>query len=297
MNENEESEIMQDFGQILRTIMGSGMQAAEQTQRRAAMRAQEQAMNEAKERAVAQMIGKDFASDKFWRTAGSESIADRMTLSLELATKHGASSEAARAFMTGADRIRNQFGINVEDINRDHPTAATERHHALRDALDDYFAGQRANAESTSAQAQYGRDGSLAEAATTDPAGLHSENASEEVAEATRDEIAQLTQAERFEGEENLDRTNIEAAEGKETRTTQQVGGIREDAGKTPVNQQSDASQRILSVWREKFGGVNNPSLAQAPTLEHPKAAATPKRPKVLVGQGRGQGKEQGLSR
>lgn len=49
--------------------------------------------------------------------------------------------------MTGADRIRNQFGINVEDLNQNHPTAATDRHRALRDALDDYLAGQRAKAE------------------------------------------------------------------------------------------------------------------------------------------------------
>ncbi|MER8026862.1 hypothetical protein [Glutamicibacter protophormiae] len=48
--------------------------------------------------------------------------------------------------MTGAERIRNQFSINVEDLNRDHPTAATDRHRALRDALDDYLAGQRAKA-------------------------------------------------------------------------------------------------------------------------------------------------------
>lgn len=360
MNDNEESEIMQDFGQMLRTVMGSGLQAVEQAQRRAAKRAQEQAMNEARERGVAQMIGKDFASDKFWRSAGSEAIADRMTLSLELATKHGASSEAARAFMTGADRIRNQFGINVEDLNRDHPTAATDRHHALRDALDDYLAGQRAKAEPPPmgqepwfAQPQgafrdydynnglerdveiskqealrlldrmpadtvshggrdtisrvpswYGHDDEVDRAIAEKfphlvPKGakLPPESTAGEAAEAQQDEATHLGQAEQFGGEEHLDRANTDTAEAKAVRTPPQAGTGPEDAGTVPLNQHSDASQRILSVWREKSGGANNPSLAQAPTLERSKSATTAKRPKILVGQTQGRGKEQGLSR
>lgn len=363
MNDNEESEIMQDFGQMLRTVMGSGLQAVEQAQRRAAKRAQEQAMNEARERGVAQMIGKDFASDKFWRSAGSAAIADRMTLSLELATKHGASSEAARAFMTGADRIRNQFGINVEDLNRDHPTAATDRHHALRDALDEYLSGQRAKPEQPPmgqepwfAQPQgtfrdydyndglerhveiskeealrrlelmpadtvrdpsiggrdtisfvpswYGHDDDVDRAIAEkfphlvpEGAKLPPQRPTAEAVEAQRGEATHLGQAERAEGEEHLDRANAETAEAKEVRTPPQAGAGSEDAGTVPLNQHSDASQRILSVWREKSGGANNPSLAQAPTLEHSKSGASAKRPKILIGQTQGRGKEQGLSR
>lgn len=289
MNDHEESEIMQDFGQILRTVMGSGMQAAEQSQRRAAMQAQQRQAAEAHERGVAQMIGRDFASEKFWKTAGSEAIADRMTLSVELATKHGADSEAARAFTTGADRIRNQYGINVEDINRDHPIAATDRHHALRDALDDYLAGERANAEEQTANT-----GQERESENKDP-----EVSGEESSAQDREhETAHQMQAEQHEGEEHLDRTNTETAESKEVSTSQQPGvdTMKADAEKLPLDQHSDASQRVLSVWREKSGGQKNPSIAQAPTLDGSKIS-TAKRPKVLVGQTSGRQKEQGLSR
>lgn len=299
MNDHEESEIMQDFGQILRTVMGSGMQSAEQAQRRAAARAQEQAMSEAKELAVAQMIGQDFASDKFWRAAGSEAIADRMTLSLELATKHGASSEAARAFMTGADRIRNQYGINVEDINNDHPSSAVDRHHALRDALDDHLAGERANAEAKSLDASQENESNPSQPEATHEAEAAPEQGAErgqDVAQARENEAAHLGEAEKFEGEKNLDQRNTETAEAKEVTTAQKPEtGTRETAD-VPLNQHSDASQRILQVWREKSGGAKNPSIAQSPTLEH-STATTAKRPKLMVGQAPGQAKEQGLSR
>ncbi|WP_193058550.1 hypothetical protein [Glutamicibacter arilaitensis] len=299
MNDHEESEIMQDFGQILRTVMGSGMQAAEQSQRRAAMRAQEQSMSEAKERAVAQMIGQDFASDKFWRAAGSEAIADRMTLSLELATKHGASSEAARAFMTGADRIRNQYGINVEDINNDHPSSAVDRHHALRDALDDHLAGERANAEAKSLDASQAHESNPNQPEATHEAETAPEQGverGEDVAQAKDNEAAHLGQAEQFEGEKNLDQKNTETAEAKEVTTAQKPEVGTRETDNVPLNQHSDASQRILQVWREKSGGTKNPSIAQVPTLEH-STATTTKRPKLLVGQAPGQSKEQGLSR
>lgn len=298
MNDHEESEIMQDFGQILRTVMGSGMQAAEQSQRRAAMRAQEQSVSEAKERAVAQMIGQDFASDKFWRAAGSEAIADRMTLSLELATKHGASSEAARAFMTGADRIRNQYGINVEDINNEHPSSAVDRHHVLRDALDDHLAGERTNAEAKSIDASQEHENNPNQPEATQETETAPEQGAEreqDVAQAKDNEAAHLGQAEQFEGEKNLDQENTETAEAKEVTTSQKPeAGTRETD--VPLNQHSDASQRILQVWREKSGGAKNPSISPVPTLEH-STATTAKRPKLLVGQAQGRGKEQGLSR
>ena len=299
MNDHEESEIMQDFGQILRTVMGSGMQAAEQSQRRAAMRAQEQSMSEAKERAVAQMIGQDFASDKFWRAAGSEAIADRMTLSLELATKHGASSEAARAFMTGADRIRNQYGINVEDINNDHPSSAVDRHHALRDALDDHLSGERANAEAKSIDASQAHESNHNQPEATHEAETAPEQGEERGKDAAQDkdnEAAHLGEAEQFESEKNLDQKNTETAEAKEVTTAQKPEVGTRETDNVPLNQHSDASQRILQAWREKSGGTKNPSIAQVPTLEH-STATTTKRPKLLVGQSQGRGKEQGLSR
>lgn len=133
-----------DFGGVAQAELGSGMQLVVHAQRRAQMRGAEANANAEHERNIAQLVHRDLSSPKFWNTAGSEAIADRMIVASELAGRHEAASQA---FMAGADRIRNQFGINVEDLNRDHPTAATDRHRALRDALDDYLAGQRAKTE------------------------------------------------------------------------------------------------------------------------------------------------------
>ena len=360
MENQEESEMMQDFGSIARAVMGSGMQLAEHAQRRAQMRLAEANAATERERTIAQLVHRDLSSPKFWRNAGSEAIADRMIVASELAGRHEAASQA---FMAGADRIRNQFGINVEDLNRDHPTAATDRHRALRDALDDYLAGQRAKAEPPPmgqepwfAQPQgtfrdydyndglerhveiskeevlrrldlmpadtvrdpsiggrdtisfvpswYGHDDDVDRAIAEkfphlvpEGAKLPAETTTAEAVEAQKDEATHLGQAERAEGEEHLDRANADTAEAKEVRTPPQAGAGPEDAGTVPLNQHSDASQSILSVWREKSGGANNPSLAQAPTLEHSKSGTSAKRPKILVGQTQGRGKEQGLSR
>lgn len=90
------------------------------------------------------MIRRELSSPSFWKQASSEAIADRMTEANELALKH---NDASQTFMAGADRIRSQYGINIEDINRDHPTSFVRRHQALRDALDEYLASQRLNSE------------------------------------------------------------------------------------------------------------------------------------------------------
>lgn len=125
MVDHEESEIIQDFGNITRTILGSGLQAAEQAQRRASMKQAESSAQDASERAVAGMIRRELSSPSFWKQASSECIADRMNVASELALKH---NDASQAFMAGADRIRNQYGINVEDINRDRPASPVDRH-------------------------------------------------------------------------------------------------------------------------------------------------------------------------
>jgi len=331
MNDNEESEIMPDFGQMLRTVMGSGLQAVEQAQRRAAKRVQEQAMNEARERGVAQMIGKDFASDKFWRSAGSEAIADRMTLSLELATKHGASSEAARAFMTGADRIRNQFGINVEDLNRDHPAAATDRHRALRDALDDYLAGQRAKAEPPPmgqepwfAQPQgtfrdYDYNNGLerdVEISKQEALRLLDSMPADTVSDRSiggRDTISHVPSG--YGNDDEVDRaiaekfphlvpegaklppesTAGEAAEAQQDEATH-LGQAEQFGGEEHLDRANADTAEAKEVRTPPQAGTGPEDAGTVPLHQH-KSATTAKRPKILGGQTQGRGKEQGLSR
>lgn len=155
MAENEEeSEMAAQFGNLLRVAMGSGMQIREAQARRAQMQAAErtaEADRQARAEAnVAAMVNREVYNPEFWRTAGSESIADRVTVAAHLAGTH---AEARGAWMHAADVLRNDYGINLEAINKDHPTSLVGRHAALRDALDDYFARQRLDAEADQALA------------------------------------------------------------------------------------------------------------------------------------------------
>src|SRR5699024_1606064 len=147
---NEESEISEGMGRMLRTAMAGGMQMREaaarrqQAQQSQAQQADQQ--NQAQASKVATALRQDAYSREFWRTAGSEAIADRMTVAGQYS---GQQPEARSAYMHMSDVLRNAYGINIEQRNRDHPTSVTDRHHALRDALDDYVASRRLDADAS----------------------------------------------------------------------------------------------------------------------------------------------------
>lgn len=264
MMEQEETEIVQDLGRTARLILGSGMQAAEQAQRRSHMEGQERLAQEqrahaalladaARERSMIEQIRRDFSSTPFWKNAGSESIADRMTVAAELAARH---PEAGRTYMDGADRIRNQFGINVEDINRDHPTAPADRHTALRDALDDYFSSHRLDAETQDADHDV---------------------AAEQAAQATR--LEERADVERVEEAESLnlaedaaaeiaqDQKNAQGQEAAEASTPGKTEGQWNPGEPTP------GAAQALSSWREKTGGKANPNFPDEPSLTNSNTA------------------------
>lgn len=290
MMEQEETEIIQDLGRTARLILGSGMQAAEQAQRHSHLKAQEQLAQEqrayaamladtARERAMGEQIRRDFSSAQFWKNAGSESIADRMTVAAELAARH---PEAGRTYMDGADRIRNKFGINIEDINRDHPTAPADRHAALRDALDDYFASHRLSEE---AEKALGNDPELdIEAAA--PAAELGERASLERVE----EAAELNLANDARAEIGQDQKNTESQESKEASKPEHLEGQWTPGDRTP------AATRALTMWREKNGGKANPNFPQKPSLKNSKTAMK-NRQRVVHQTQRNRTQEKELSR
>lgn len=287
MVDHEESEIIQEFGNMTRAIMGSGMQAAEQAQRRASMNQAEASAQVARERGVAEMIRRELSSPSFWKHASSEAIADRMTVASELALKH---HDASQAFMVGADRIRNQYGIHVEDINRDHPASSVQRHQALRDALDDYLASQRLNIQQHNNEAQDQAAG--AEAPDT---GAHAEEDKDTAQEleqaaaaATQDEQANLARAGKAESETQHDAKNTQADEAKETTRH------GDDPTDRPANEPSAAPAAVLAVWKEKGG--KDADFPLAPTTQNPQAAMK-NRQKVLAGAGAQRGQSQELSR
>ncbi|XKH55147.1 hypothetical protein LG284_16605 (plasmid) [Citricoccus nitrophenolicus] len=231
MAENEEeSEITAQFGNMLRVAMGSGMQIREAQARRAQMQASErtaeadrQTRNEA---AVAAMVNREVYNPEFWRTAGSESIADRVTVAAHLAGTH---AEARGAWMHAADVLRNDYRINLERMNRDHPTSLVDRHAALRDALDDYFARQRLDAEADQAltpkveqdqdtTADADRDNASAPDATVETSEADraaSQKAERESGAKAVDEDAHQVLADRYGAEAQQDQVNAESAQAE----------------------------------------------------------------------------------
>ncbi|MFF5794521.1 hypothetical protein ACFY5D_20960 [Paeniglutamicibacter sp. NPDC012692] len=267
---------------MTRAIMGSGMQAAEQAQRRVSMSQAEASAQVARERGVAEMIRRELSSPSFWKHASSEAIADRMTVASELALKH---NDASQAFMAGADRIRNQYGINVEDINRDHPTSSVQRHQALRDALDDYLASQRLNSEAQGKEAgtEVAETGAIAEDGKDTAHELE-----QAAAAAKQDEQANLARAGEAEAETQQDAKHTQADEAKETTRPS------DDPTDRPDNEPSAAPAAVLAVWKEKGG--KDADFPKAPTT-HNSQAAMKNRKKVLDAVGTQRGQSQELSR
>lgn len=274
--------MMQEFGGIIRAMMGSGMQVAEQAQRRSHMSQMEAQAQFERERGLAEMLRRDLSSPTFWKSAGSEAVADRMTYASELAGRHDAASQA---FMTGADRIRNQYGINVEDINRDHPGSAVERHHALRDALDDYLSSQRLNDEAQGKEQDTAHEPNEAQQDTEPHA---KEELEQDAAEARQDESAHLSKAEAAEAEVEKDMKNTELGESKE------LTGRRDDPAGRPLTEHSPSTERILAVWKEKGG--KDADFPLPPTTHNPQTAMK-NRQRVMAGASAQRTQSQELSR
>ena len=148
---NEETEMTQEFGQLVRVLTGSGMQVQEANMRREQMRLYDQSRVDqqrmVQDKAMADKVSQTLHDPTFWATAGSEEIADNVTVAAHLSPTQ---DKAQKAYLHASDMLRNEYGINLEDINRDHPTALSDRHAALRDELDSFFERQKLQNERTS---------------------------------------------------------------------------------------------------------------------------------------------------
>lgn len=208
MENDEESDISMEFGRVLRMSLGAAMQAKESSDRRAANQGPATETRRLQQQ-VAGVLKKEMASPDFVKMS-SQQIADRMTVASELAARH---PNASKAFMAGSDRLRNEMGINVEDIYKNHPQSVEERHKSLRNAIDDYQASSRLNQESAAERVQD-------EPEATAPVEMKEEQAQahEESAE------GHLAKAEQAEGEIQLDERGRDAAESREANNTLSLG-------------------------------------------------------------------------
>lgn len=183
MAENEESEISESIAIMARTLTGSAMQVRETATRNhqaeAQQRAAEQANVQRTEAQLASSLRQEVYSREFWRTASSQNIADHMTVAAHLGRTQ---PDARMAAMHTSDVLRNDYGINVELMNRDHPNSLEARHHALRDALDDYFNKARAETDADQARVNAQRETAAPEVAAA-PVESEAEQANEETTE------------------------------------------------------------------------------------------------------------------
>lgn len=307
MAENEEeSEVAAQFGNMLRVALGSGMQIREAQARRAQMltaeRAAEADRQTRAEAGIAALVNREMYSPEFWRTAGSESIADRVTVAAHLAGTH---TEARGAWMHAADVLRNDYRINLEAMNKAHPTSLVDRHAALRDALDDYFAAQRLDAEADQAlvptaerdqdaTAEADQDNATATDATvqTSEADQAASQTAEKEAEAKAvDEDTHLGLANRYGAEARQDQVNTEteqATGGRDPGRYQRVT----DAQLAQIEVHANAPQLALVRARQAAGFPQPTTDRITPSAKGIKATKP-----AAAGRGLGQGQEAGLSR
>lgn len=307
MAENEESEITESIAIMARTLTGSAMQYNEVTTRRHTAETQQRNADEANvqrsEAQLASSLRQEVYHQEFWRTASSQNIADHMTVAAHLGQNH---PEARNAAMHIADTIRNDYGINVEQINRDHPTSLEGRHVALRDALNDHFQKARAEVEADQARIAAQRETSAPEistpaaesgAATDQPAERveaaapveqtsEVQTAEDRAAEARVSEAANLAAA---------DRAGSEARQDREHARSEEATGGRQPQSYSRVSQQElqeiQGRDPALAEVRRRQGssfGISAKAAMNQPAEKIP----TPAR-----GAGVKQAKDQEISR
>ncbi len=208
MENDEESDISMEFGRVLRMSLGAAMQAKEASDRRAANQNPAAQTYQAQQQ-LAAVLKKDMASPDFLKLS-SRQIAVRMTVASELSAGH---RDASKAFMSGSDRLRNELGINIEDMYKNHPQSAEERHRALKNAIDDYHASTRLNQEASAE-----REKEAQEAAPQAEAKEEQAQVREEAAE------SHSAKAEQAEGETQLDQRDRDAGEGRESVNAPSLG-------------------------------------------------------------------------
>lgn len=200
--------------------------------------------------AQASSLEREVYRNEFWQSAGSESIADRVIVAQQLSADHPA---AQTAYLHASDVLRTNYGINIEDMNRDHPTSPEDRQAALREALDDYFARNQLEAE---------QKGAAASAENETEAGNESEAAAEESRAASLGADADRAAASESANLAEADKAGAEAHQDREhTRAEETTGGRQPH----PYSRTSDAElAKVASV---------DPSAAEARRITAPNAS------------------------
>ncbi|QCU79580.1 hypothetical protein E7744_14750 (plasmid) [Citricoccus sp. SGAir0253] len=199
--------------------------------------------------------------------------------------------------------LRNDYGINLERMNKDHPTSLVDRHAALRDALDDYFARQRLEAEADQALAPRSEQDQDATAdrentslpdttaQTTEADQAASQKAEKQADAKAVDEGAHQVLAGRYGAEAQQDQVNAQTAEQTGGRDPGQYQRVT-DAQLAQIERHANAPQLAL-VRARQAAGFPQPTADRIAAGAKSIKATKP----VAAGRGLGQGQEAGLSR
>lgn len=280
MVEEAEAEIGAEFDRVLRSSLMSGMQMRELAERRQQERQrqteQQGSRESANQQAVASNLRSDAYSQQFWNNASAERVADNLTVASELAKDHPAASSA---YMQMSDVLRNEYGINIEHINRDHPTAGADRHQAILDALDDKLASSRLTGEAAAerGEAAEAREGAEADGEKSEAPG---NDAPEQAGEAEATADGQRSEAVAMESE--ADAKGDRAADKRESESTNLRTAAEAGSEKHRDRQYTRADEAALgNVAR------TNPDAAQS---RRASAQSFPKPASTAVRESRGNG-------
>lgn len=326
MAEDEESQVAEDFGRMVRIATGSIMQVAESRARRRQVGASTDAAatrdRQRMEDNASRVVQHDLYRAEFWKHAGSESIADRMAVAATLGETNPA---AQSAWMHGADVIRSTYGIDLQKINREHPNSQEERHAALRDALDDRFQMNRYDAEADrvrDAAEELGRPKPERENGPAAPEKVRGAETEAEVFQAA-EKLEAKADRERMEEGESMERAERAEDAGRDVQPTLDTDGLaarrefaRERAEEASAAPGDRAPSRMVDAAHERAadtGRVNlgqleqsSPQMVQSRVRQLQSFALDPKqalaatkqhrRPRVH-GNGTEQGRQEVLSR
>src|SRR5690625_201066 len=136
-NPNEETEMTQEFGQLVRILTGSSIQIREAAYHRSIVKAEAESARQAEqqrqqqEQLMAESVNEKLRSESLWARGDATEIADHVIVAAHLGETHEA---ALSGYHYAADMLRDNYGINLAEMNRDHPTSWADRHEALQQA-------------------------------------------------------------------------------------------------------------------------------------------------------------------
>lgn len=227
-NVNEESEMTQEFGQLVRILTGSSLQMREAAYHRnlakagvEAARRQEQEQQQ-QEQLMAEAVNNKLRSESLWANQDATAIADHVIVAAHLGETN---DTAMSGYRYASDMLRDNYGINLAEMNRDHPTAWADQHAALQQALLDHYEAQQKEVE--------------AEQLASQPESEHqAQDLESEAAAARQSEAANLRRSEDYAAEQAQDEQHAQ----REAST----GG-----------RQPDPYQRVTDAQREQLNNRN----------------------------------------